>query len=118
MRTIQTDIVKAVKGRTGLRTGQGRDALSWHDDFFMYSLWGNVIAKGDTGKKEISVSDCGWPTSTTVSRLNAIFAGLDIPMSAHIRKGAMLYKIHGEPVVPGELHYYAGYWNVTITNEA
>ena len=128
MRQIEQDIVQAVRNGAELHSGTSssyvptsdcyRDSLRFEKNTFSYRLWGNEIAKGDTQAKEITVSDCGYPTATTTSRLNAIFAGLDIPMAVSIRKRKIVYTIHGQEVQPGMLHYYAGDWNVTIAQEA
>lgn len=125
MRQIEQEIVNSA--RFGVSFGVSfhsemsssyRDDLQFDNEKFSYKLWGNEIANGDKSTKEITVSDCGYATATTVSRLNAIFAGLDIPMSASVRKGTTVYRIHGQEVKPGMLHYYAGSWTVTIAQEA
>jgi len=128
MRQIEQDIVQAVRNGAELHLGTSssyvpssdcyRDSLHFENNNFSYRLWGNEIAKGNTQAKEIKVSDCGYATATTVSRLNAMFAGLDIPMSASVRKGTTVYKIHGQEVKPGMLHFYAGEWTVSIAEEA
>ena len=124
MRQIEQDIVQAARFGVSLCSGMSssycpentgyRDDLQFDKEKFTYKLWGNVIATGNTATKEITVSDCGYATATTVSRLNAIFAGLDIPMSVSIKKKTTVYKLHGQEVKPGMLHYYAGDWNVTV----
>ena len=125
MRRVEQDIVNAVRNGAELHVGTSssyvptsdcyRDTLHFEKNIFIYRLWGNEIAKGNKDTKEITVSDCGYPTATTTSRLNAIFAGLDIPMAVSIRKKKIVYTIHGKEVQPGMLHYYAGDWNVTIS---
>ena len=125
MKQIEQNIVNAVRNGAELHVGTSssykpdatgyRDNLTFTGDIFSYKLWNNEIAKGDTDKKEITVSDCRYPTATTTSRLNAIFAGLDIPMAVSIRKKKIVYTIHGKEVQPGMMHYYAGDWNVTIS---
>lgn len=124
MRQIEQDIVQALRNGTELHVGTSssyvptsdcyRDNLTFDKNTFSYKLWGNVIAKGNIDSKEITVSDCGYATATTTSRLNAIFAGLDIPMAVSIRKRKTVYTLHGNEVQPGMLHYYAGDWKVTI----
>lgn len=124
MRQIEQDIVNAVRFGVNFHTGTSssyvptsdcyRDSLRFEKEKFSYKLWGNEIAKGDKSTKEITVSDCGYPTATTTSRLNAVFAGLDIPMAVSIRKRKTVYTLHGNEVQPGMLHYYAGDWNVTV----
>lgn len=124
MRQIEQDIVQAVRFGVSFQSGTSssykpdasgyRDNLTFIGDIFSYKLWGNEIAKGDTAAREITVSDCGYPTATTTSRLNALFAGLDIPMAVSIKKGKIIYAIHGKEVQPGTMHYYAGDWKVTV----
>ena len=124
MRQIEQDIVNAVRSGVSFQSATSssykpdaagyRDNLTFDKNIFSYKLWGNEIAKGDTTTKEITVSDCGYPTATTTSRLNALFAGLDIPMAVSIRKGEIIYTIHGKEVQPGTMHYYAGDWKVTV----
>ena len=128
MRQIEQDIVNSARFGVSFHSGMSssyypensgyRDDLIFEKNTFSYKLLGNEIAKGNTASKEITVSDCGYPTATTTSRLNAIFAGLDIPMAVSIRKGKTVYTLHGQEVSPGMLHYYAGDWNVTIAQEA
>lgn len=106
MKTIEQDIIKAVRDRKNLLTGKAsgssyaqmhgltgyRDSLKWDrgSGCFMYHLWGNLIFHR-TGLHSITVSDCGYATPTTVSRINAIFAALDIPVTASVRKGKTVY---------------------------
>lgn len=125
MRQVEQDIVQAARFGVSFHSGTSssykpdatgyRDNLTFDKNTFSYKLWGNEIAKGNTDSKEITVSDCGYPTATTTSRLNAIFAGLDIPMAVSIRKRKIVYTIHGKEVQPGIMHYYAGDWNVTVS---
>lgn len=125
MRQVEQDIVQAARFGVSFHSGTSssykpdttgyRDNLTFDKNTFSYKLWGNEIAKGNTDSKEITVSDCGYPTATTTSRLNAIFAGLDIPMAVSIRKKKIVYTIHGQEVQPGIMHYYAGDWNVTVS---
>ena len=124
MKQIEQDIVNAIRNGAELHVGTSssyvptsdcyRDNLTFTGNIFSYKLWNNEIAKGDTSTKEITVSDCRYPTATTTSRLNAIFAGLDIPMAVSIRKGEIIYTIYGKEVQPGTMHYYAGDWTVTV----
>ena len=124
MKQIEQDIVQSMRSSASFHTGTSssyvpgadgyRDNLIFNKNDFKYELWGNVIAAGNTKDRNITVSDCGYATATTVSRLNAIFAGLEIPMSASVHRKKTVYKMHGQEVTPGMLHYYAGEWNVTI----
>lgn len=122
MRQIEQDIVNAVRNSTGLHSGTSsnyvpdatgyRDNLTFEKNTFSYKLWGNEIAKGNTDTKEITVSDCGYPTATTTSRLNAIFAGLDIPMSCSIRNKTIVYFLNGKETIAETIG--TGEWTVHI----
>jgi hypothetical protein len=69
------------------------------------------------------VSNCGYATATTKSRLNAIFAALDIPMSCTVRKKEMVYYYNGHELpdvekakgMYGEYNINTGTWQVTIS---
>lgn len=122
MRLVEQDIINAMRFGVSFVSGTSssykpdaaghRDNLTFDKNTFSYKLWGNEIAKGNTDTKEITVSDCGYPTATTTSRLNALFAGLDIPMSASVRKKTVVYSLNGHPVNVNSLE--AGSWKVTI----
>lgn len=135
MRTAEQDIVNAVRDGRNFRGGHCngrdyngqflsgyRDDLSWNGSDFTYLLWNNKIAFGNAGDKTITVNDCGYPTATTVSRLNAIFAGLDIPITARIEDKTTRYTIADEDgineVIPGNTGITAEVstngWTVTI----
>lgn len=132
MNSVQQDIIRALRERRNFRAGSAsgsgyarRDGLTGRRDWlevavtkenFFYLLWGNKIAAGELDMpgavKNLWVSDCGYPTQTTVSRLNAIFAGLDIPMSAVVRKEETVFYLNGEPVTDDIVK--AGSYLVTI----
>jgi len=132
MRQIEQDIVNFVRVGISFHSGTSssycpentgyRDDLQFDEEKFSYRLWGNEIAKGDKSTKVITVSDCGYPTATTVSRLNAIFAGLDIPMSCMVRKKKMVYFLNGKEITDVEERikqyntwvHRAGNYNVSI----
>jgi hypothetical protein len=132
MRQIEQDIVNAVRSGVSFQSGTSssykpdatgyRDNLTFTGNIFSYKLWSNEIAKGDTSAKEITVSDCRYPTATTTSRLNAIFAGLDIPMAVSIRKKEIVYSYNGHELpdvekakgMYGEFNINTGTWQVTI----
>ena len=127
MHTIEQDIIKAIRERKHLLTGKAsgsgyaqthhltgyRDSLKWDraSGCFMYHLWGNLIFHR-TGLHTVVVSDCGYATPTTVSRLNAIFAGLDIPITASVRKGNTVWFLHGELIPDGT--YDVDGWHITL----
>lgn len=139
MRIIETEIINALHQRHNFGTSplvnnyygnnpngrkQRRDLLRWTEyDTFRYELWGHAIAEGDMVTNKLSVSDCGYATSTTKSRLNAIFAALDIPMSCTVRKKKMIYFLNGKELelVEKTIDYRkdytiaTGHWVITIS---
>lgn len=122
MRQIEQDIVQATRFGVSFHSGTSssykpdttgyRDNLTFSKNTFSYKLWGNEIAKGNTDTKEITVSDCGYPTATTASRLNALFAGLDIPMTVSIRNKSMVFFHHGRETIAETIG--TGEWTVHI----
>lgn len=126
MRTIEQEIIQAIRTGSEFKTGitediyrkkEGRrDVIVWSENFsgiFTYKLWGHAIAHGDNMVHTLSVSDCGYATATTKSRLNAVFAALDIPMACSVRKGKMVYYLNGKETQEKEIK--AGEWTVTVS---
>lgn len=116
MRMIEQEIIAALKNESDFQTPvtedrnrkkEGRrDVLVWNEDYpgiFSLKLWGHQIAKGDTVSRTLEVSDCGYPTATTKSRLNAVFAALDIPMACTVRKKKMVYFYKGNEITGKEV---------------
>lgn len=106
--SITEDMYRKKEGR--------RDVIKWHKDFpgvFVYNLWGHQICKGDVIAKVIEVSDCGYATSTTKSRLNAVFAAFDIPMSCSVRNKSMVYFLSGQETCASTIG--TGEWTVRIS---
>lgn len=134
MRMIEQEIISAIRQKKDFSTGMTqdyycrkegrRDVLEWSEmGNFCLKLWGHPIAKGDPTSKELTVSDCGYATSTTKSRLNAVFAALDIPMSCTVRKKKMVYFLNGKELelVEKTIDYRKDYtiatgpWVITIS---
>lgn len=116
MRLIEQEIIQAVRQEKDFQTSvvqdmyrkkEGRrDVLVWNEEYpgiFSLKLWGHQIAKGDTVSRTLEISDCGYPTSTTKSRLNAVFAALDIPMACTVRKKKMVYFYRGKEITEKEV---------------
>lgn len=116
MRMIEQEIISALKNEQDFQTSvvqdmyrkkEGRrDVLVWNEEYpgiFSLKLWGHQIAKGDTVSRTLEISDCGYPTSTTKSRLNAVFAALDIPMACTVRKKKMVYFYRGKEITEKEV---------------
>ena len=129
MRLIEQEIIQAIRQEKDFQTSvtedmyrkkEGRrDVLLWHEDYpgiFSYKLWGHQIAKGDTVSRTLEVSDCGYPTGTTKSRLNAIFAALDIPVTCSVHRKIMQWYVNGMLSSGlGAQVLKAGEWTVKIS---
>lgn len=116
MRMIEQEIISALKNESDFQTSvvqdmyrkkEGRrDVLVWNEEYpgiFSLKLWGHQIAKGDTISRTLEVSDCGYATATTKSRLNAVFAALEIPMSCTVRKKKTVYFYKGKEITEKEV---------------
>lgn len=114
MRVIQQDIITALRAEKNFKSGQGRDRVEWNGKDFCVVLWGNVIARGNTEAREITVSSCGYSTQTTTSRLNAVFAAFGIPISAVIRNYDLKFIRDGKGEIRSGTKTKAGGWNVTV----
>ena len=128
MRVIETEVINAMRQRQNFETSpmvnnyygnnphrqkQRRDSLKWSEyDTFRYELWGHAIAEGDIVTNNLTVSDCGYATATTVSRLNAVFAALDIPISCAVKHKKTVYFLHGNPVDANVIR--TGNWKVKV----
>lgn len=129
MRLIEQEIIKALRTEMDYassvtqdtyRKKEGkRDVIQWHEDYpgiFSYKLWGHQIAKGDTVSRTLEISDCGYATSTTRSRLNAVFAALDIPMSCSVHRKIMRWYVNGMLSSGlGKQTLKAGEWTIKIS---
>lgn len=104
MRVIESKIIQAIRNRKGLKTGHSsnmsgyRDVITISPAGFSYRLWDHYIAISSESTKTLMIDDCGFATATTRSRLNAIFAALDIPVSCSVRKGKMVYYLNGKEI--------------------
>ena len=126
MKVIQQDIIKAIRNNRNLQTGRAdpcscyntgqtgyRDEVEWPDyKSFNVRLWSHLIAEGNLMTHTLKISTCGYDTVTTTSRLNAVFAALDIPMSAVIRKGNTVFLLNGREEITSEAK--AGMWEIRI----
>jgi hypothetical protein len=114
MRVIQQDIITALRARKNFKAGQGRDRIEWDGSEFCVILWGHHIAEGNAETATIRVSSCGYSTPTTTSRLNAVFAAFDIPVSAVIRNFNLMFVRNGKEVLNKGTKAEAGGWHVTV----
>lgn len=114
MRVIQQDIITALRAEKNFKSGQGRDRVEWDGREFCVVLWGNYIAKGNAETETIRVSSCNYSTPTTTSRLNAVFAAFNIPISAVIRDYNLKFIREGKEVLNKGTKTEAGGWIVTV----
>lgn len=122
MRMIEQEIIQAIRDRKDLKAGynsemQGyRDVITFSPAGFSYRLWDNYIAVSSDGTKTLVINDCGYPTATTRSRLNAIFAAMDMPVTCSVRKKKLVYYLNGIICSGlGSMKLDTGDWTVMIS---
>ena len=74
MRKIESAMVQAVKVGRDWRTGN--TSVDVTDHGIVVRLHGYPIAQLDPVANCLYITDCGWQTSTTKSRLNALLEGV------------------------------------------
>jgi hypothetical protein len=78
MRVIEHNMMKAILGRKNFRSSNTE--VRWEGSHCIVSLFENEIIDWYVGDNTwLLVTDCGWRTSTTKSRLNAILDHLALP---------------------------------------
>ena len=122
MRMIEQEIIQAIRDRKDLQAGhssemQGyRDVITFSPAGFSYRLWDNYIAVSSDGTKTLVIDSCGYATATTRSRLNAIFAAMDIPVACSIRKKKMVYYLNGIMLTGlGKMTIDTGEWTIMVS---
>ena len=77
MRQIEQNLINAIRGRKKAWS-QDNTTISYNENTETYDVFlhGNKIASIDYDSREVRLSSCGWRTSTTKSRLNAILTAL------------------------------------------
>ena len=77
MRQIEQNLINAIRGRKKAWS-QDNTAISYNENTETYDVFlhGNKIASIVYDSREVRLSSCGWRTSTTKSRLNAILTAL------------------------------------------
>ena len=74
MRKIEQTMVNAVNNGRDWRSGN--TSVDVTDHGVVVRLHGNKIAQLDTEDRILWITDAGWQTTTTKSRLNALLAGV------------------------------------------
>ena len=77
MRQIEQNLINAIRERKKAWS-QDNTTISYNENTETYDVFlhGNKIASIDYDNREVLLSSCGWRTSTTKSRLNAILTAL------------------------------------------
>ena len=77
MRQIEQNLINAIRERKKAWS-QDNTTISYNENTETYDVFlhGNKIASIDCDSTEVRLSSCGWRTSTTKSRLNAILTAL------------------------------------------
>lgn len=86
MRKIEKDMVAAIKAKKNWKSGNTR--VDIEDGAVLVRLHGNLIAQ--IGESVLDISDCGWPTVTTRSRLNAVIAACGRTERVYQAKGVQM----------------------------
>ena len=74
MRKIEAEMIQAVKN--GRDWKSGNTSVDVTDHGIIVRLHGNKIAQVEPWDQVVYVTDAGWQTTTTKSRLNALLLGL------------------------------------------
>lgn len=93
MRVIEEKMVKAVKNRRKMTGGNTRVTVDKEGGDVMVRLFGNLIATMDKNNN-LTIGNCGWTSSTTRSRINALLRGLGYPYLIH-QKERQWYLCYG-----------------------
>ena len=122
MRMIEQEIIQAIRDRKDLKAGHSsemsgyRDVITFSPSGFSYRLWDNCIAVSSDDTRTLVIDSCGYATATTRSRLNAIFAAMDIPVTCSIRNKKMVYYLNGIMLSGrSNMQIDTGTWQITIS---
>ena len=72
MRKIEALMVDAIRDRRDWRSGN--TSVDQTDHGAVVRLFGNVIARVEHEESRVVITDAGWQTATTKSRLNAVLS--------------------------------------------
>lgn len=93
MRAIEEKMVAAIKQHKNLSGKNTRVVIDKENGEAKVFLFDNLIAVLD-GCNRLTIGNCGWQTSTTRSRLNALLQGLDYRQFIYQKKHEW-YLCHG-----------------------
>ena len=98
MRKIEADMIAAIRAHRSWKSGSTQVQISPKDNSAHVYLHGNLIATECS--RGWMICDCGWQTTTTKSRLNALFAGLNLDGRLYQKRNVWhLSKTNGETIV-------------------
>lgn len=107
MRKIETQIISAL--RNGMSLSTVHDKVT--PDGKVY-LWDNLVAMVDKKDYSVWLSDAGWPTQTTMRRLNAVTASVGLPVSFKVSNKTTVCQVAGEK--REEKTFFVNGWRVTV----
>jgi len=94
MRKIEADMIQAIKSHKSWKSGNTQVQISPKDNSAHVYLFGNLIATECS--RGWMICDCGWQTTTTKSRLNALLSALfDRPVSISQRNNSWRFTDNG-----------------------
>lgn len=113
MRKIESMIINAIQNRENFKSGE-RDKIHYSSDnnTLTVKLWNHQTAKIRYETHEIFMSDCGFATQTTMSRLNCVTAALSIPVTFRIKNDCTSVYINGK--LTEEKKFTCNGWTVYI----
>lgn len=79
MRVIESKMLNAMRNKRNFSLGNTKVDW-WNGEVCRVYLHDNMICEYIPTKCSIYLQDCGWETTTTKSRLNAILSEFNIPM--------------------------------------
>ena len=122
MRMIEQEIIQSIRDRKDLKAGHSsdmsgyRDVITFSPAGFSYKLWDNFIAVSSDATGTLVIDNCGYPTATTRSRLNAIFAAMDIPVTCSVHKKRLVYYLNGKMLTGlGNMDIKTDHWKIHIS---
>lgn len=94
MRKIEKDMVAAIKAKKNWKSGNTK--VDIENGAVLVRLHGNLIAQ--IGEEVLDVSDCGFPTRTTRSRLNAVIGACGRTERVYQTKGVQMLGTRDEAI--------------------
>ena len=99
MRKIETQMINAIRNRRDWKLGN--TSVDVTDHGVIVRLHGNKIAQVDYENNVTFITDAGWQTTTTKSRLNALLNGINQRGSVYQSKH-IWYLVRGDETVEME----------------